>query len=69
MKTPDHVAVVGGGTMGAAIFAFLSAGAEVVVLETDGDGLARASANIEALIGNSFSSGRIDETVVNAHHH
>ena len=43
IKTPDHVAVVGGGTMGAAIaYAFLNTGAEVVVLETDADGLTRA---------------------------
>ncbi len=44
----------------------LNTGAEVVVLETDADGLARASANIEALIINSLSSGRIDETAANA---
>lgn len=37
-----------------------------MVLETDADGLARASANIEALISNSLSSGRIDETAANA---
>ena len=62
MKTPDHVAVVGGGTMGVAIaYAFLNAGVEIVVLETDADGLARASTNIEALISNSLSMGRIDE--------
>ncbi len=67
MKIPDHVAVVGGGTMGAAIaYAFLNTGAKVVVLETDADGLARASTNIEALISNSLSSGRIDETAANA---
>ncbi|MEC8653903.1 MAG: 3-hydroxyacyl-CoA dehydrogenase NAD-binding domain-containing protein, partial [Pseudomonadota bacterium] len=68
MKTPDQVAVVGGGTMGAAItYAFLNAGAEVVMLEIDADGLARASANVEALISNSLSSGRIDETAANAY--
>jgi len=67
IKTPDHVAIVGGGMMGAAIaYAFLNTGAEVVVLETDADGLARASANIEALISDSLSSGRIDETAANA---
>ena len=41
-------------------------GAEVVVLEIDADGLARASANIEALIKTNLSSGRIDETAANA---
>ena len=67
MKTPDHVAVIGGGTMGAAItYAFLNADVEVVVLETDADGLARASANIEALISTGLSSGRIDEAAANA---
>ena len=67
MNRPDHVAVVGGGTMGAAIaYAFLNAGTEVVVLETDGAGLARASDNIEALISNSLSSGRIDEATADA---
>ena len=68
MKTPNHVAVVGGGTMGAAItYAFLNAGAKVVVLEIDADGLARASANVEALFSKSLSLGRIDETAANAH--
>ena len=67
MKTPDHVAIIGGGTMGAAIaYAFLSTGVEVVILETGVEGMARASANIETLISTSLSSGRIDETAANA---
>ena len=67
MKTPDHVAVIGGGTMGAAIaYAFLITGVEIVVLETDANGLARASTKIEALISNSLSSGRIHEATANA---
>ena len=68
MKTPDHVAIIGGGTMGAAIaYAFLNVGAKVVVLEIDVNGVARASANIEALIRTNLSSGRIDENAANAH--
>ena len=67
MKTLNHVAVVGGGTMGAAIaYAFLNAGAKVVVLETDVDGIARASTKIEALISTGLSLGQIDETAANA---
>ena len=67
MKTLNHVAVVGGGTMGAAIaYAFLNAGAKVVVLETDDDGIARASTKIEALISTGLSLGQIDETAANA---
>ena len=68
MKTPNQLAIIGGGTMGAAIaYAFLNSGAEVVVLETDVDGMARASANIETLISAGLSSGRIDENAANAH--
>ena len=67
MKTPNHVAIIGGGTMGAAIaYAFLNAGAKVVVLETDVDGMARASTKIEALISTGLSLGQIDETAANA---
>ena len=67
MKTPNHVAIIGGGTMGAAIaYAFLNVGAKVVVLEIDVNGVARASANIEALIRTNLSLGRIDETAANA---
>ena len=67
MTTTDHVAIIGGGTMGAAIaYAFLNAGAEVVVLEADVDSIARASTNIEALISTGLSLGRIDETTANA---
>ena len=68
MKTPDRVAIIGGGTMGAAIaYAFLNSGVEVAVLETDVDGMVRASANIETLISAGLSSGRIDENAANAH--
>ena len=66
MKTPNQPAIIGGGTMGAAIaYAFLNSGVEVVVLETDADGMARVSANIETLISADLSSGRIDENAAN----
>lgn len=60
-KTPDwlyateapritHVAVVGGGTMGAGIaYALLAAGYRVTILESDADGVARAAGNIARL--------------------
>ena len=42
-RAVDHVAVVGGGTMGAGIaYALLNAGLTVTLLETDADGAARA---------------------------
>ena len=67
VKIANQPAIIGGGTMGAAIaYAFLNAGAVVVVLETDVDGIARASANIETLISAGLSSGRIDENAANA---
>ena len=67
MTTPNRLAIIGGGTMGAAIaYAFLNSGAEVVVLETDVDGMARASTSIETLISAGLSSGRIDENAANA---
>ena len=67
MQTPNHVAIIGGGTMGAAIaYDFLNTGAEIVILEADADGLARASANIESLIRSGLLSGRIDEITANA---
>lgn len=56
-----QVAVVGGGTMGAGIaYACLSAGLQVVLLETDADGVSRAEANVEKIIGASLSRGMID---------
>ena len=67
MKTPDHVAIIGGGTMGAAIaYAFLNAGVKVLVLESGADSMARASDNIETLISTGLSLGRIDETAASA---
>ena len=62
MKMPDQVAVVGGGTMGAGIaYSFLRAQIPVRLVETAGDGLERAAANIEKIIMSSLSAGHIDE--------
>jgi len=70
MTMPDHVAVIGGGTMGAAIaYGFLNAGVKITLLETGDAGIERASATIETLISNSLSSGRIDETGASARRH
>ncbi|NVK32525.1 MAG: enoyl-CoA hydratase/isomerase family protein [Gammaproteobacteria bacterium] len=47
----DAVAVVGGGTMGAGIaYALLMAKLEVMLLETDADGVERARGNVEKLV-------------------
>ncbi|MDB4851934.1 3-hydroxyacyl-CoA dehydrogenase NAD-binding domain-containing protein [Alphaproteobacteria bacterium] len=62
MKMPKQVAVVGGGTMGAGIaYSFLRAAIPVRLVETGGDGLQRAAANIEKIILSSLSAGHIDE--------
>jgi 3-hydroxyacyl-CoA dehydrogenase len=57
----EHVAVVGGGTMGAGIaYACLNAGLRVTLLETDADGVARAEANVGKIIEASLKRGLID---------
>ena len=57
----DHVAVVGGGTMGAGIAcALLEAGGHVTVLETDGAGAERAGANVDRLLEATRARGLID---------
>ena len=59
----DHVAVVGGGTMGSTIaYALLNAGLRVTVLETDADAVARAEANVESILQASLKRGLIDAT-------
>ncbi|MEJ6393595.1 FAD-dependent oxidoreductase [Gymnodinialimonas sp. 2305UL16-5] len=60
---PDlsRVAIVGGGTMGTGIaYACLSVGLNVVLLESDDEGAARARGNIEALIEQGIKRGRLD---------
>lgn len=58
----DHVAVVGGGTMGAGIaYALLNAGLKVTILETDIDGVGRAVSNVEKIIAASLKRGLIDQ--------
>lgn len=62
-----HVAVVGGGTMGAGIaYALLNAGLRVTLLETDEDGVYRANTNVEQIIAASLKRGLIDETKATA---
>ena len=58
--TLDHVAVVGGGTMGAGIaYACLNAGLRVTVTERP-DGIDRGRANVERVVASSLKAGRID---------
>ncbi len=57
----DHVALVGGGTMGAGIaYACLNAGLAVTLLETDDDGVARATANVGKIAEAAQTRGLID---------
>ena len=58
---PSHVAVVGGGTMGAGIaYANLNAGLRVTLLETDADRANTARQNVEKIIAASEKRGLID---------
>ena len=60
MTVPGVVGVVGGGRMGAGIaHAFLVAGAEVRLCETDEDAAARATAAIERDLDRSVERGKI----------
>ncbi|WP_439143507.1 3-hydroxyacyl-CoA dehydrogenase NAD-binding domain-containing protein [Planktotalea sp.] len=64
----DHIAVVGGGTMGAGIaYALLNAGLRATILETDADGVARAKTNVEALISAGLKRGLITEERAQGH--
>lgn len=58
----DHVAVIGGGTMGAGIaYALLNGGVgQVTLLETDDAAVARAGENVEKIIAASQTRGLID---------
>lgn len=63
----DHMAVVGGGTMGAGIaYALLNAGMTVTLLETDHAGVGRAEQNIESIVEASQKRGLIDAEGANA---
>jgi len=65
----DHVAVVGGGTMGAGIaYALLNKGSKVTLLETDNEGVTRAVANVDKIIAASLKRGLINETHAEACH-
>ncbi len=57
------VAIVGGGTMGAGIaYACLTVGLSVVLLEVDGDAMARADAKVARLIAEGIKRRRLDES-------
>lgn len=64
----SHVAVVGGGTMGAGIaYALLARGLTVTLLETDADGISRATSNVDRIIDASVKRGLLrDEGVLRA---
>ncbi len=58
----EHIAIIGGGTMGAGIaYALVNAGYSIAILETDQDAVDRALANVEAIIAASQKRGLIDE--------
>lgn len=58
----DHVAVIGGGTMGAGIaYALLNANLQVTLLETDAEGAQRATQNVEQIIAASLKRGMISQ--------
>jgi len=67
-QEPAEVAVVGGGTMGAGIaYALLARGLSVTLLETDAEGVARAQANLDRIIAEGVTRGRItDEPALRA---
>ncbi|MEM7043461.1 MAG: FAD-dependent oxidoreductase [Pseudomonadota bacterium] len=63
----DHVAIVGGGTMGSGIaYALLNAGMAVTLLETDASAADRAKANVARIIEATLTRGLIDENAANA---
>ena len=56
-----HVAVVGGGTMGAGIaYALLNAGLTVTLIETDPSGIERAQHNVDGIMESSLKRRLID---------
>ena len=56
---PERVGVLGGGTMGAGIaHAFLMAGADVIVVERDGDLAAAAQSRVEGMLAASVERGK-----------
>ncbi len=56
----DHIAVVGGGMMGAGIsYGLLSAGLAVSLLETDAEGVERATGTVKGLIDAGLKRGRV----------
>ncbi|MCA3194073.1 MULTISPECIES: 3-hydroxyacyl-CoA dehydrogenase NAD-binding domain-containing protein [unclassified Cupriavidus] len=57
-----HIAVIGGGTMGAGIaVAALDAGLPVVMIERDAESIARGQANVEKVYDGLIAKGRLSE--------
>ncbi len=55
-KVNDHVAVIGGGTMGSGIaYALLNAGYRVTVIESDSESIDRASSNVYRIVDASIN--------------
>ncbi len=64
----EHVAIVGGGTMGSGIaYALLNAGLKVTILENDNDGVERANNNVESIISASLKRGMINDAAATEH--
>jgi 3-hydroxybutyryl-CoA dehydrogenase len=62
MTVPDHVAVVGGGTMGAGIVhTFLAAGSGVTLVETDDERVAAGRAAVERSLEGAQQRGKLPE--------
>lgn len=63
MTLPEHIAVIGGGTMGAGIaHAFLTSGARVTIIETDDERAAAAVRRVEGYIAKSDERGSLTES-------
>lgn len=62
MTLPEHIAVVGGGTMGAGIaHSFLTSGARVTIIETDEERAAAAASRVERYVAESDERGTLTE--------
>lgn len=64
MTLPEHIAVIGGGTMGAGIaHAFVTSGSRVTIIETDDGRTRAAAAAVRNDIEKGVALGRISESV------
>jgi len=63
MTLPEHIAIVGGGTMGAGIaHAFLTSGARVTIIETDAVRAVAALRRVEEFVSKSDERGTLSES-------